>query len=96
MEDAKEKLTKEQLIEKINNERITFTNILQQQDKRHADEIAHVQMVSNMVLARVITAFGHQEGDEWVLEIRKPEGLWAVGAEKKDDTYILRTKQIEI
>jgi len=99
--DKKEKLTKEQLIEKINNERQVFSRTRNDMITRHASELAKVRHLCDMVLARVVQSYGDQTGDEYVMDIpvpRNPEGkMWCVKAEKTDsDTMRLRAKLIDI
>ena len=103
MEDKKEKLTKEELIEKINNERITFRNALEKKDEECRQTCSAVRRVADMVMARVVRSFGTPRGDdgEIVLDIPKPdtpEGkIWAVKAEELDaETYRLHAKLIDI
>ena len=96
--DKKEKLTKEQLIEKINNERQTFSRSRDDMIARHASEVAAVRHLCDMVLARVVQSYGEQQGEEYVLDIpmpRNPEGkAWVAKAEKTDSNTLRVTAKL--
>lgn len=106
MEDKKEKLTKQQLIEKINNERQTFKTLLEGKDKAHEQQtaaaVASVRRVADQVISRFIRSFGQLKDDEYVLDIPAPdqqEGkFWGTKIEVKDDgaTWRLHCKLYDI
>lgn len=85
--DKKEKLTKNQLIEKINNERQTFKTALLQKDEELAANIAKVKQVSNMVIGHLAQQYGVPEGDEYILDIDIPREPMLVGAEPTETGY---------
>jgi hypothetical protein len=94
-------LTKEQLIEKINNERQVFSRTRNDMITRHASEVAIVRRLCDMVLARVVQSYGEKQGEEYVLDIpipRNPEGkVWVAKAEKTDiDTMRVTAKLIDV
>ena len=71
--DKKEKLTKDQLIEKINNERQTFKTALMQKDEECAQRVAQVRQVADMVIGSLIKVFGCQQGDEYFIDMKIPK-----------------------
>lgn len=96
MDDKKTKLTKDQLIDKINNERQTFKRALQDKDKETQAQVAQVRQVADLILGKVCMTFGVQQGDEYIIEIEKPTDLLAVGAEKIEGGYRIRAKKIKL
>jgi len=101
MQDAKENLTKEELIEKINSERQTFKMALEARDEDKRRAIAQVRHLADLVIARILQSYGEQTGDEYVLDIPRPKEIegkaWVTRVETPDDdTYRLRAKLIEI
>lgn len=89
-------LTVDQIWEKIDNERLTFSNALKQKDKECEEKIAAIRKVAMMVHAQFIRTYGDKQGDEYVLEIDKPSGQWVVGAETtKDGRYRMRCKEVQ-
>ena len=91
--DKKEKLTKTQLIEKINNERITFKRALEQKDEECARMVAQVRQVADMVIGLMVVAYGNQIGDEYFLDITPPNTPMAVKAERTDIGYRITVKE---
>lgn len=101
MEDRKEKLTKQQLIEKINNERQTFKTLLESKDKAHEQQTAaavtSVRKISSQLISRFVRSFGQKKDDEYVLDIPapdQPEGaFWDTRIELVDkDTWRVHCK----
>lgn len=101
MEDKKEKLTKAQLIQKINDERVTFQMAREHQQQETDKAIAAVRRVADQVIARFVRSFGQEKGGEYVLDIPVPdcpEGhFWGTKIEIVDDTtWRLHCKLYEI
>jgi len=88
--------TVEGLWEKLHHEREMWRNLVKQKEQEKEEGIAQVYRVAFMVLAKVCTTFGHKKGEEYVLEIQQPKGLWNVKTTKlKSGNYELHAKKIE-
>lgn len=99
--DKKLDLTKEELIEKINNERETFREANRYREQHKMDLANAVRRSADLLIARIVQAYGTLEGDEYVLDIPKPGApkghFWATKVETPtEDTYRLRAKLIKI
>ena len=100
--DKKEKLTKAELIKKINDERITFQMAREHQQQETDKAIAAVRRVADQVIARFVRSFGQKkDDDEYVLDIPVPDcpdgKFWATKVELVDDTtWRLHCKLYEI
>lgn len=100
-----EKVNKEDAVQevwqKLRDEREMWRGVIKAKEKEKDEAIREIQAVSNMVLARVCSSFGHKvstpDGEEYVLEIVRPKGTWAVKAAKlKSGAYELHAKKIEV
>lgn len=99
--DKKERLTKEQLIQKINDERITFQMAREHQQQETDKAIAAVRRVADQVIARFVRSFGQEKDDEYVLDIPVPDcpdgHFWGTKIEIVDEsTWRLHCKLYEI
>lgn len=105
MEDQKEKLTKEELIEKINNERRAFSELHERmkeaKDKEAAAAVVAVRRVADQVISRFIRSFGQEKDGEYVLDIPVPDcpdgHFWGTKIEIVDEhTWRLHCKLYDI
>ena len=101
MEDKKERLTKAQLIQKINDERQTFQMAREHQQQETDKAIAAVRRVADQVIARFVRSFGQKKDGEYVLDIQVPDcpdgHFWGTKIEIVDEsTWRLHCKLYEI
>lgn len=94
MTDKKEKLTKAQLIEKINNERITFKRALEDKDKECEAAVAQVKKAADMVIGTLTEGYGCERNGEYIIEIPRPKKPMVVAAELTDTGYRIRAKHV--
>jgi len=105
--DKKEDLTKEQLIEKINNERTAFARLhedmIEAKEREKLTAVAACRHVCDLIIARVVQSFGLPVPgtDEYQLDIPKPEQpegkAWVSRVEKiDDDTYRIFCKLVDV
>lgn len=92
--DNKTKLTKAQLIEKINLERETFRIQLKKKDDECDRALAQIRHVSDMVIGRLVQTCGMQKGDDYVIEIAKPDEPMIVDAEPTQNGYRIRARRV--
>ena len=99
------KLTKEELVEKIWNERIAFRDRYElmkaDMDREAQAAVAGVRKVADQVICRIVRSYGDQVDDEYQLSIPVPDcpdgKFWGTKIETVDDkTWKLHCKMFDI
>ena len=99
------KLTKEELVEKIWNERIAFRDRYElmkaDMDREAQAAVAGVRKVADQVICRIVRSYGDQVDDEYQLSIPVPDcpdgKFWGCKVEQVDKwTWKLHCKLFDI